>query len=1093
MLSFSEELHCVSTPRRIAFHQLIFVVFLLIAGARAQELSPGPKDEEGFRHAGQLLQAYAKADGLEDPQFLNLFDQNPNLTRRAFLPMRELVQAEKDPKQAELASALFRRMAILIDEHFADVIPLYILDVLDERRPGLAPFCERYTRFLISESQRPLKLSAEQLRSYDPYYDTYDIVDTVADQPSGQWIVMKPIYIKFQRHSTAFLLENYKLAWNEQESYPAALSGMKERLREVNLDGNYEEVLDSPEVEGNFSFINLCETIELGLLDHAMARMAKATDDPRAFDCRWTIAYLAASRVAFQQARLPVLAETLALARREMAQDPEVSGRNAVLEFIIRTTEYKKRRLEGWDPTDDQVAAEFENAWSALKNYEPMEAFSVDEAWLEGRHATRFWMDELLRLNSGNEQHLRRIGADWQKWWDITLVKQGLVQEPDELLYKSQYLDSFYVLGPNYFDQLTYRWVHSSEITLDPKELEWAQSSIKRLPETINWVIEGETGPGFGPYDVSATGLLPELLARCKLVGARRVDLAASARAALLEESIQLAKRSTQTSSFADHMVAVGREFADLEQSELAIACWTETLAQTDQVPLAKPRFEALYLLALEYFNSKDFEKAVHYADLATEQLEVVSPLVGTRSREAQRWSRDLSDLTSLKARSYIAANSPEKALAALNLGSQMQAAALVVEGDREAKADSVKLMQQQQEVAAVTEQVSKLESQPQSPIRDELLAQSRQLLADSKAQYLVKSRELRQKHGELYSQALKFDPLDLPNLQSQLPADVAVLQYFPTEDTLYTFLVSKESFRLRSVAVPRKELDKQIVTFLRGLRRNVPADAQVAAQSRELYDTLIAPSSEDLQGKSSVVLIPTGRLHGLPFACLADPQGRPLVEKWRLVELAKSTDLQRLAKGADLPIESIVAFANATGDLPAAQSEGEKVASIFPKSKLFETKEATKSNFFSYGGGAQVLHIATHGEWNLDDSLKNYLAMAGSEKIAQEEIFQLALDDTSLVILSACNTAMGEGAEGGYVASLAEAFWLAGSHSVVASLWSVDDSSTAMLMETFYQRLKAGDDKAEALRAAQLKVRSEKKFEHPYYWAGFVLFGERR
>ena len=72
-------------------------------------------------------------------------------------------------------------------------------------------------------------------------------------------------------------------------------------------------------------------------------------------------------------------------------------------------------------------------------------------------------------------------------------------------------------------------------------------------------------------------------------------------------------------------------------------------------------------------------------------------------------------------------------------------------------------------------------------------------------------------------------------------------------------------------------------------------------------------------------------------------------------------------------------------------------------------------------------------------------------------------------------------------------AFWLAGSRSVLASQWSVNDDSTALLMETFYSRLRAGDNKAEALRAAQLLVGGEQRFKHPYYWAGFVLFGELR
>ena len=127
-----------------------------------------------------------------------------------------------------------------------------------------------------------------------------------------------------------------------------------------------------------------------------------------------------------------------------------------------------------------------------------------------------------------------------------------------------------------------------------------------------------------------------------------------------------------------------------------------------------------------------------------------------------------------------------------------------------------------------------------------------------------------------------------------------------------------------------------------------------------------------------------------------------------------------------------------------------------------------------------------------MENSLSNFLAMADNQKVQQDEIFSLDLADTSLVILSACNTAMGEGGgEVKYVASLAEAFWLAGSRSVVASLWAVNDESTSLLMTEFYKQLKEGEGKAEALRNAQMTVRQNPKFQHPYYWAGFILFGD--
>ena len=111
---------------------------------------------------------------------------------------------------------------------------------------------------------------------------------------------------------------------------------------------------------------------------------------------------------------------------------------------------------------------------------------------------------------------------------------------------------------------------------------------------------------------------------------------------------------------------------------------------------------------------------------------------------------------------------------------------------------------------------------------------------------------------------------------------------------------------------------------------------------------------------------------------------------------------------------------------------------------------------------------------------------------MTEEEIFELSLD-SSIVTLSACSTALGEQKDVEYVASLAEAFWIAGSRSVVASLWQVDDESTSLLMTRFYRELKDGKPKGEALRNAQMEVKSDSRYAHPYFWSGFLLFGDYR
>jgi CHAT domain-containing protein len=110
--------------------------------------------------------------------------------------------------------------------------------------------------------------------------------------------------------------------------------------------------------------------------------------------------------------------------------------------------------------------------------------------------------------------------------------------------------------------------------------------------------------------------------------------------------------------------------------------------------------------------------------------------------------------------------------------------------------------------------------------------------------------------------------------------------------------------------------------------------------------------------------------------------------------------------------------------------------------------------------------------------------------RLEVHEVYGLDLEEsTDLVVLSACQTQLGALSAGDEVVGLTRAFLYAGTPSVMASLWSVDDEATALLMERFYTHLEAGMGKGEALRQAQVDVRAE--YPHPYYWAAFVLTGD--
>jgi CHAT domain-containing protein/tetratricopeptide (TPR) repeat protein len=198
---------------------------------------------------------------------------------------------------------------------------------------------------------------------------------------------------------------------------------------------------------------------------------------------------------------------------------------------------------------------------------------------------------------------------------------------------------------------------------------------------------------------------------------------------------------------------------------------------------------------------------------------------------------------------------------------------------------------------------------------------------------------------------------------------------------------------------------------------------------------------------------------------------------------------------------------------LKGTQREAEMLKKEFPDAVLYLGKEAQKATVLSEAGKYRYLHFATHGFFNDAAPMLSSIVLAqpppGSDDdgfLTARDIFDLDLS-AELVVLSACNTARGEKRSGEGIVGLTWALFVAGAPTQVLSQWSVDDVSTAMLMEDFYAGVKRGQAKGAALRKAAVSLmRGEKqqshvgnrkskienrKYSHPYYWAPFVLVGD--
>jgi CHAT domain-containing protein len=198
----------------------------------------------------------------------------------------------------------------------------------------------------------------------------------------------------------------------------------------------------------------------------------------------------------------------------------------------------------------------------------------------------------------------------------------------------------------------------------------------------------------------------------------------------------------------------------------------------------------------------------------------------------------------------------------------------------------------------------------------------------------------------------------------------------------------------------------------------------------------------------------------------------------------------------------TLLALAPNRGKLEHAQQEVRSISRFFPRSHLvLEGPRATEASFKTESQSYTVLHLATHGYFNKLNPLLSGLELepGGREdgRLEVHEVLDMRLA-ADLITLSACETALGSGyfAEvpaGDDFVGLTRAFLFAGSASVLASLWEVNDRSTLELMEIFYRRLREGN-KAAALATAQREMlRSGGRYAHPYFWAPFALVGAVR
>ena len=341
-------------------------------------------------------------------------------------------------------------------------------------------------------------------------------------------------------------------------------------------------------------------------------------------------------------------------------------------------------------------------------------------------------------------------------------------------------------------------------------------------------------------------------------------------------------------------------------------------------------------------------------------------------------------------------------------------------------------------------------------------------------------------------------------------------------------------------------------VARLRTRLRDPNAD-DVRNAARDVYERVVEPIRSLLGTTRTLIISPDGDLNLVPFAALVDETERYLAQSYTITYVTSGRDLLRLNRKMP-PRQSPLVIADPDFDragpnpvatqstairsaeltkerwprLQGTADEAVRLAGILQKADVL-TRERATEEALKNASAPSILHIATHGFFLSDQDgvdpvigrgglpgprllaqargaenplLRSGLVLAGANRntldatgqdglLTALEVAGLDLWGTRLVVLSACETGLGDVKNGEGVLGLRRALVLAGAESQLVTLWKVADTETRDFMVAYYQRLKAGETRGEALRQAQLQMLKSNQSNHPFYWASFIPIGD--
>jgi CHAT domain-containing protein len=406
-----------------------------------------------------------------------------------------------------------------------------------------------------------------------------------------------------------------------------------------------------------------------------------------------------------------------------------------------------------------------------------------------------------------------------------------------------------------------------------------------------------------------------------------------------------------------------------------------------------------------------------------------------------------------------------------------------------------------------VNEQILKEDNPEKIQKLDVELQNARADFESFRTNLYVNHPELRIKRGEAATITMQ-DTTDL------IDPNTAVVEFVVTEEQTFVFVLTNESKYVYPIKLQQKQLTDRVQDFRQQISERNPGFQKVA---NELFLLLLSPFYEKIQTKQKLVIVPDAALWELPFQVLMLKDGKYLLENHVLSFVPSLTvyrEMKRINKPEDAKF-NLLAFGNPKiqkgteerlnyvvrsdklDPLPEAEREVRSLQELYGQgdSHVYVQGDAQEERLKEEAGNFKVLHFATHGIVNPAAPLYSQIVLSqrGNEDGLLEawEIMNLKLK-ADLVVLSACDTALGKVSNGEGMIGLTWAFFIAGSSTTVVSQWKVLSSSTTELMLAFHKNLHSSEvhSSAEALRNAALKLMQKDQYRHPFYWAPFVVIG---